>query len=97
MEVEIVSPRDFLMETLMMGLRVDTGIEGAVFERRLGFAPRALLPGLWERWVESGWAQPPGDRLALTAEGRLMLDRLMGMAMEALPEDTARSLTLAWP
>jgi oxygen-independent coproporphyrinogen-3 oxidase len=97
MEVEIVSPRDFLMETLMMGLRVDTGIECAAFERRFGFAPQALLPGLWERWVESEWAEPPEDRLALTPEGRMVLDHLMGMAVDALSENVARSLTVAWP
>jgi coproporphyrinogen III oxidase-like Fe-S oxidoreductase len=97
MEVEVVSPRDFLLETLMMGLRLDTGIPRDVFERRFGCVLDALLPGLWESWVKSRWAEPMGEDLTLTPGGRLVLDHLLSQAVDALSEEAVSRMKVTWP
>ena len=76
-EVERSSALDFLLETLMMGLRLAEGISAAAFRERFGSGFDELFPGLWERWVERGLRVPPRDRLALTRPGWLMLDQLL--------------------
>jgi coproporphyrinogen III oxidase-like Fe-S oxidoreductase len=97
MEVEQVTPRDFLLESLMMGLRVDSGIERAVFERRFGAGFETFFPGLWQKWEKAGWATPAIERISLTAEGRLLLDRILGEAVEALSERAAGRMSISWP
>ena len=83
-EVEFVTPRDFLLETLMMGLRLADGLSTPDFARRFGGGFSDFFPGLWEGWVERGWASPMAERLALTAEGLMVLDYLLEQAATAL-------------
>lgn len=60
------------LETLYLGLRTMEGV------------PRALVPeATAERWIREGWASDEG-RLALTPEGWLRLDALVG-SVTALP------------
>ncbi|HEV8124983.1 MAG TPA: radical SAM family heme chaperone HemW [Gemmatimonadales bacterium] len=55
------------LETLYLGLRTREGV------------PRALVPEpTVGRWVREGWAVDDGERLALTPEGWLRLDALVG-------------------
>jgi oxygen-independent coproporphyrinogen-3 oxidase len=58
MEVEAIQPSDFLIENLMMGLRLAAGIPADRLQRRFGRDFEELFPGLWERWVERGLALP---------------------------------------
>jgi oxygen-independent coproporphyrinogen III oxidase len=97
LEVEHVDPRDFLMETLMMGLRVSGGLETAVFERRFGRDFDELFPGLWSRWQDRGWALPVGGQRALTAEGRMIMDGLVQEADEVFRSRTREPLIVSWP
>jgi coproporphyrinogen III oxidase-like Fe-S oxidoreductase len=92
-QLEIVKPEDFLLETLMMGLRLKDGIPADLFLRRFGASFSDILPGVWEGWVDQGAALPPGDRLALSDPGRMMLDGLLS----ELPETKARTLQVSWP
>ena len=77
MQTELVDPEDFLLETLMMGLRLEDGIPSALLERRFGSPFERLFPGLWESWSARGLALPPGEKLSFTATGRMFLDGLL--------------------
>ncbi len=53
-EVEPISAREFVLETLMMGLRLVDGISRASFQHRFGHSLDDLAPGLWQRWEAGG-------------------------------------------
>ncbi len=97
MELEAVSDRDFLLETLMMGLRTRYGIERAAFQRRFGFDFDALFPGLWNEWADEGLAESGADRLAFTQKGRLLLNRLLAAVEERVHSDKLPHLRVEWP
>jgi oxygen-independent coproporphyrinogen-3 oxidase len=112
MEAEVIQPRDFLVENLMMGLRLAAGIPADRLERRFGRSFEELFPGLWQRWAERGLAQPVEKSvgshscLRLSEPGRLILNALMaeiaGRVREpllaALPEASAlAALEVRWP
>ena len=91
---EPVEPSDFLLETLLMGLRLEEGISAESFERRFGTAFQDFYPGLWEKWVDQGAALPAGDHLAMSHGGRMILDGLLA----EMPEATmARAPRVSWP
>jgi oxygen-independent coproporphyrinogen-3 oxidase len=78
------------LERLWLGLRTDRGIPWR------GMGASALL--LVERWIRSGWGwrerDPDGDRLRLTAEGWLVLDRLaveLDAVLDVPPRDPTAS------
>ncbi len=98
-EVETVSPRDLLLETLMMGLRLADGIAGKDFERRFGRSFAELLPGLWEQWERKGWAVPEegGPRIRLTGDGLMLLDLLLADAAVQIERDGLPELAVQWP
>jgi coproporphyrinogen III oxidase-like Fe-S oxidoreductase len=93
-QLEPVKPKDFLLETLMMGLRLQTGILTRAFEARFGSSFDEIFPGLWQRWVERGAALPPGERLALSDFGRMVLD---GLLSEIRVDPDERRLQVCWP
>jgi coproporphyrinogen III oxidase-like Fe-S oxidoreductase len=96
--VEIIGAEDFLVENLMMGLRMADGVPSAQIESRFGSPLPRLLPGLWEHWVEKGWARPPSDRLALTGQGMLLLDHLIGEMIGAISDGAPwRGAEVVWP
>ena len=87
---------ELLGELLLQGLRLAEGV--AAGPHWFSPPPRDLLAPLWERWAQRGLALPSGRRLALTARGRLQLDRLAAQAVAhvAAARD-APVLTAAWP
>jgi oxygen-independent coproporphyrinogen-3 oxidase len=93
-ELEAVRPADFLLETLMMGLRLETGIEAGLFLRRFGCSFDEIFPGVWKSWVSRGAAHPAENRLALSDSGRMMLDSLL---CELPHEAKGRGLKVSWP
>jgi oxygen-independent coproporphyrinogen III oxidase len=96
-EIELIGAEDFLVENLMMGLRLARGISAVQIEARFGSGVTTLLSGIWERWMEKGWAEPPGDRIQLTTQGLLLLDRLIGEMIETRDSADAPALRLSWP
>ncbi len=74
---EPIAAGEFLLETLMMGLRLAEGIPADRLEHRFGRSFEELFPGLWTRWVEQGLALPVDGRLRLSGQGRLVLDALL--------------------
>jgi coproporphyrinogen III oxidase-like Fe-S oxidoreductase len=96
-EIEVVNARDFLLENLMMGLRIAEGVPVQQLKGRFGWAFQELFPGLWERWVDDGTAVPAGTHLRLTPRGMLILDTLLGQVAEQVSRDDLPSLELLWP
>ncbi len=96
-EAEEVSGPSFLLETLMMGLRLADGIDAASFRRRFGAGLEVILPGLWSGWVARGLAEGPGQRIRLREPGRLVLDRLLAEAAERIRALPQESLRIDWP
>jgi oxygen-independent coproporphyrinogen-3 oxidase len=97
MQIETVTPRDFLMENLMMGLRLESGIPRESFELRFGATFDGLFPGLRDSWESAGWIDPSEDRIALNADGRVLLDHVLAGAMQALSEEAVGRMRISWP
>jgi oxygen-independent coproporphyrinogen III oxidase len=97
MDVESVPPRSFILETLMMGLRLADGVSADAFQRRFGLGFHELFPGLWDRWVGRGLAQADADRLRLSWIGLDLLERLLGEVAAALPDAPLERVRLRWP
>jgi oxygen-independent coproporphyrinogen-3 oxidase len=74
-EEEALTVHEAADEALVMGLRLREGIDADALEKRFGKAvvDRARV----ERLVESGHLEKDGARIALTASGRLVLDRIL--------------------
>jgi oxygen-independent coproporphyrinogen-3 oxidase len=96
-QTELISSTDFLLECLMMGLRLSDGIPVATLQSRFGRGFLELFPGLWEEWSLRSLALPPGAFLRLTPEGLLLLDRLLGEVVDRLPEVAGSGLNVTWP
>ncbi len=103
MEVEAIQPRDFLIENLMMGLRLAEGIPADRLVQRFGRSFKELFPGLWERWVQRGLAHPverlvgSHSRLRLSEPGRLILNSLMAEVAERVRIPALAGLGVRWP
>ncbi|MBN1837237.1 MAG: coproporphyrinogen III oxidase family protein [Spirochaetales bacterium] len=96
LEVEEVSPREFLFETLMMGLRLRQGIDAAGFAARFGRDLPQVVPVVWQRWVERGWCEPDRERYALSFAGRMILDTLLLELQDALADAGLEDTVVRW-
>jgi oxygen-independent coproporphyrinogen-3 oxidase len=74
-EEEALTVQEAADEALVMGLRLREGIDADALKKRFGKAivDRTRV----ERLVESGHLEKDGARIALTASGRLVLDRVL--------------------
>jgi oxygen-independent coproporphyrinogen III oxidase len=97
MRAELISPREFLLETLMMGLRLAEGIPAGRLEQRFGRGFEELFPGLWTRWVDRGLAIPVDDRLRLSEQGRMVLDPLLSEIADRILDPRLPSPEVSWP
>ena len=76
---EVITPRDRAREMLLMGLRLNEGIDEARFARRTGVAmDDAIDAEVLARATDAGYVQRGDGRIMATAEGRLRLDSLLG-------------------
>jgi oxygen-independent coproporphyrinogen-3 oxidase len=74
----VVSPRERAREMLLMGLRLDEGIDEARFASRTTMAlDDAVELDVLAQAVDAGYVERTGGRLRATAEGRLRLDALL--------------------
>jgi oxygen-independent coproporphyrinogen-3 oxidase len=96
-ETEMIGPTDFLLETVMMGLRLRGGIPEAAVRSRFGGGFAQLLPGVWEGWVGRGLALPPDGSLRLSPDGLLLLDMLLREVVDAMRRTSFANLRLEWP
>lgn len=70
--VETWTEREYMSETIIMGLRMNEGISLTAFQRRFGRAVEALWPGVIDRCVSEGLLRCEGERLFSTDRGRLL-------------------------
>jgi oxygen-independent coproporphyrinogen-3 oxidase len=97
LQAEQISAKDFLFETLMMGLRLREGLSRERFSRRFGGTLEAMIPGLWSGWKDRELAAENSIRYSLTGKGRLFLNTLLIELGQAL-EETAQDIpNLDWP
>jgi oxygen-independent coproporphyrinogen-3 oxidase len=71
---ELISPAEQGDEMMLMGLRLEEGVSLA---RHAELSGRALDPARIGALVEEGLLRREGERIAATAEGRLVLDALL--------------------
>jgi oxygen-independent coproporphyrinogen-3 oxidase len=76
-EEALLSPIEAADEALVMGLRLSEGVDAGVIAERFGLASVVDWVRV-ERLVASGHVQRDGERIALTAKGRLLLDHILG-------------------
>ena len=74
-EQEMLSRREAADEALVMGLRLREGFDPAAIEARFGVPP--IRWAKVDPLVESGHLSRNGSRIAPTAKGQLVLDRLL--------------------
>ncbi|MBN1524336.1 MAG: radical SAM family heme chaperone HemW [Spirochaetales bacterium] len=84
MNHEIVSPKEFLLENLMMGFRLGAGIQKKVFQQRFTVPLDEIVPEMWKTWKKNNMACDADDAWKLTARGRYLLDSLLYEAAEQL-------------
>lgn len=71
-------------EALLMGLRLDEGIDLAAIGQRFGFAPHALInPAKAAFYLEQGLIWRDGDRMGVTVAGMPLLDGLLAELVQA--------------
>jgi oxygen-independent coproporphyrinogen-3 oxidase len=76
-EEAALAPQEAADEALVMGLRLSEGVDAGAIARRFGLD--AIVD--WrkvDRLVASGHLIRKGERIAPTAEGRLLLDHILG-------------------
>ena len=71
-EVETIDRRLAMAETLMMGLRLDCGVEDAEFERRFGQTAQSAYGETVAELTELGLLTGGAGRLRLTQRGRML-------------------------
>jgi oxygen-independent coproporphyrinogen-3 oxidase len=92
-DIETVTPRDFLFETIMMGLRLAEGVPISRIDGRFGPTIAARVRRLWRALPRTAGARIVGGRLLLSRSGWLAQNRLLADLTEALPD--VRSVN--WP
>ena len=94
--IDVLSARDLLIEYLLHGLRLASGIPVGTEQCWCDPSPAVLFADQWAQWEARGLALRTRRRLALTAGGRLRLDALVAHLAELL-EDRVPPLAAAWP
>ena len=80
---EPVDRRLEMAETMMMGLRLDTGIEPALFAARFGGPPGEVYGEIIEELEDDGLLEAGNDRIVLTPRGRLLGNEVFGRFFQA--------------
>ncbi|HEX8840230.1 MAG TPA: radical SAM family heme chaperone HemW [Sphingomicrobium sp.] len=80
-------------EALVMGLRLRDGIDAEALANRFGLTQIVDWQRV-DRLVRSGHLRRTGSHIALTAEGRLLLDHILG-EIAAIPESSPRVSAVA--
>jgi oxygen-independent coproporphyrinogen-3 oxidase len=83
-----LSPIEAADEALVMGLRLNEGVDAAAMARRFGLPSLVDQPRV-DRLVGSGHLTREGTRIALTSSGRLLLDYILGQVAAVEPKALA--------
>ena len=82
LQVEEIEPREFLFETLMMGLRLARGVSVRAIRERFGEEALGRLEELWAAMHGSHGARLRAGRLALTRRGWLLLSGFLSKLLD---------------
>lgn len=77
-ETEEMTAEETARERLVLGLRMNDGIDSARFERETGFSPSTLAEHEFEMLEAAGQIRIVDGRIRLTQEGRLFADTVAG-------------------
>jgi oxygen-independent coproporphyrinogen-3 oxidase len=80
---ETITPALSMSDTLVLGLRLNEGIDLAAFAARYGEPPDAYYGGVIEEFTSHGLLERTSTHLRLTARGRLLSNELF---QRLLPE-----------
>ena len=80
---EPVDRRLEMAETMMMGLRLDTGVETAGFTARFGEPPGEAYGEVIEELEDDGLLEAGSERIVLTPRGRLLGNEVFGRFFQA--------------
>ncbi len=83
---EILSPRDFFFEHLIMGLRLSEGVYRSRIERIFGIDPVDALPSTLEKAKGRGFVEITDDILACSPNGLIYLDSILRDAAEEISD-----------
>ena len=81
---EHIGRNTFLEEVLLMGFRLSAGINRATFARRFGADITAFIGETLSRWEKRRQCRIEADRVSLTEEGLLFLNRFLIDALSEL-------------
>ena len=76
-------PMDAVAERLMMGLRLSDGIDISALESAYGTRPKLIDMAAYDQLVAAGLLKADPERLCLTKDGRLLLNRVIGALLAA--------------
>jgi oxygen-independent coproporphyrinogen-3 oxidase len=82
MQTQVITADKFLFETLMMGWRLEKGIEKKFFKRRFGSDLIKLIPELWNDWQQRGFIKQSNRYYQLTRRARLLLNKLLSQLLD---------------
>ena len=89
---EHIGRNTFLEEVLLMGFRLSEGINRAAFARRFSADITAFIGETLSRWEKRGQCRIESNRVYLTEEGMLFLNRFL---VDALSEPDTKALSPA--
>ena len=93
---EIISPRDFLKDYFLMGLRMKQGVNICSFRKVFGQNPEEYIPCTVQANLENGNMQITEDSLLLTTRGLDLLNTVLVEIFTELDELSAPEVVL-WP
>jgi len=92
---EIIAPPAFILENLIMGLRLKSGIPKRLFYRRFQKELPGLIPELWHSWKNRKLISNTDTAYAFTLKARLILNVLLRELMDY--QDAFKGITVNWP
>jgi len=90
-ETEDIGRDESMKEVLLMGMRLAAGIDKKAFQNRFGTELLSCIPKTAARWIHNALLQDSDERIALTPEGLLYLNRFLADCMEELDAVSQRN------
>lgn len=94
---ERLTPDEFLLEHIMMGLRLSDGIPLSRIERVFGLDLAELAPDTYKTWMDLGSLRIRNGRFALTPKGRPLLDRFLSELVDEIGGRRQTVRHVLWP
>ncbi|MBT3274918.1 MAG: radical SAM family heme chaperone HemW [Spirochaetales bacterium] len=92
---ETLEGPEFLFEHLMMGLRLDSGIDLQKIHSIFGIDLPALLDEAIRPWIAKGYLILTSERMVLSSDGRLLLNTFLGDIMSSVLNSPVSKII--WP